>query len=112
MKIKKSNLNIYDIKYINARTGHYFFEEGAMRFFRSRVSAQTFGPYFVTSEQFIPSRGPAHDRRYTVRRLRVEETEQQGSIQEVSHFQEYKSLSGALNRAANEWKAEQEREEV
>jgi hypothetical protein len=85
------------IKRKNAEAGKFFFSDGAMRFFRSRVGQygymSTGGKkvYFVTSERF-DHKSP---RLYSVRVANMET----GDIDEVSEFQEYRSRSGADKRA-------------
>jgi hypothetical protein len=53
--------------------GRHFFDRSTMRFFNSRMPRTGYkgpgGIYFVTSEQFVPSSGPAHPRKFTVRQL-------------------------------------------
>lgn len=60
-------------RYGAGREGRHFFDPSTLRFFRGRVAtvAHTGGgaSFFVTSEQFQPSRGPAHARMYSVRIL-------------------------------------------
>ena len=61
------------IKSRNEAAGLHFFDAAALRFFRSRISAEAYEAstspfaFFVTSEQFKPSRGEAYPRKYTVR---------------------------------------------
>jgi hypothetical protein len=78
----------------------YFFTPGAMRYFNSRISETIYGGrYFVTSER--PPSGP---RRYTVRRINDDR-----SIEDVSGFQAYASLSGA-SAAAERYAREEQNE--
>lgn len=99
--------SIESIKTANHNRGRYFFSPGAMRFFASRVSSFVAegpgGVYFVTSEQFRPSSGPAADRLYTVRRFFPET----GEVEEASEFQAFRSLSGAKACAERMAKASQ-----
>ena len=83
--------DIYDIKAANAAAGNYFFSEGAMRFFRSRVHEEVYGSgFFVTSES------PPDGRRcYTVRFCQAD-----GSITTVGSFMAYASRNGAHAAAA------------
>lgn len=75
----------------------YFFSPGAMKWFSSRIGDRVYGGrYFVTSEK-----APGQPRRYTVRRINEDR-----SIEDVSGFQAYASLSGAS--AAAERYARQE----
>ncbi len=59
------------IKEANAAVGGHWFSRGALHFFSSRLPKSVHqgpgGVYFVTSEQFLPSRGDPAPRRYTVR---------------------------------------------
>lgn len=87
---------------VKAADGH-FFDTDTMRFFSSRVVERVwYGAdgvfFFVTSEQFKPSSGPAHARRYTVRRWSEAEP---GSVDTVGSFQQYGS-GRAANKAAAE----------
>ena len=86
-------IDIQEVKDANARRGHHFFEPGTMRFFRSRCPLTAyFGPggtYFVTSEQFVDSRGVRAPRRYTVRQQMPD-----GSVDTVGPFNKY-GRSGA-----------------
>lgn len=75
------------IKDRNRQGGFYFFSEGALRFFRSRVHDEVYGAgFFVTSEQF-DDEAPRY---YTVRFARSD-----GSVTTVGEFQQYASRSGA-----------------
>jgi hypothetical protein len=64
-------MTIDQIKSANRKAGCFFFSPDTMRFFRSRVGSTVYqgpgGVYFVTSEQFVPSRGRPAPRLYTVR---------------------------------------------
>lgn len=66
-------MTIDEIKTSNRQHGYHFFEPAALRFFASRIGQETYegpgGVYFTTSEQFQPSEGPAHKRRYSVRKF-------------------------------------------
>ena len=82
---------MYQIRKANDEAGHYFFSEGAMRFFRSRVHDEVYGAgFFVTSEA-----APNEPRFYTVRFAQPD-----GSITTVGEFQQYASRSGAHAAAA------------
>ncbi len=63
------------IQQTNRERGFHFFDSSTMRFFRSRVMAQTFegkhAVYFVTSEQFVGSEYTA-PRKYSVRSFNPE----------------------------------------
>lgn len=88
-----------EIRRHNRATGHYFFEEGTMRFFRSKiVSRQPIaGRFFITSEQFDADA----PRLYTVRRANDD-----GSIDTIGEFQQYETYQEA--RAAARASARQE----
>ena len=64
--------DIDDIRMADHAAGRFFFEPSSMRFFRSRICPTVYqgqgGIYFVTSEQFVGSQGPA-PRKYTVRQF-------------------------------------------
>lgn len=78
--------SIYEIRRANEAAGHYFFSEGAMRFFRSRVHDEVYGAgFFVTSEA-----APDEPRFYTVRFAQPD-----GSISTVGEFQQWASYSAA-----------------
>ena len=96
-------MTIAKIKRASLAAGSHFFEPGTMRFFASRVLDRVhYGAdgvfFFVTSEQFVPSSGPAHARRYTVRKWSESEP---SSVDTVGEFQQY-----ATGRAANKAAAE------
>lgn len=78
--------------------GSHFFDRDAMRFFRSRLGDVIPNPadnstLFVTSEQFVPSSGPAHPRRYTVHQFKNCKTST------IGEFQQYGSLAEARRAA-------------
>lgn len=78
------------------RCGSHWFEPSSMRFFRSRVGDNAYadgrgGAYFVSSEQFVPSRGPAERRMYSVRYYDPDKC----SIETVGKFQQYGSNAAA-----------------
>lgn len=82
------------------KSGGYFFSPGALRGFRSRFSGDAYhNPttdeyLFISSEQFVSSRGEAWPRQYTIRRFyRTEEGH--WTIREIGKFQKFASLSGA-----------------
>lgn len=88
-------------KALKAAGGH-FFDADTMAFFSSRVVDRVWygadGVYFfVTSEQFIPSRGAAHARRYTVRKWSEAEP---SSIETIGDFQRYGAEDAARKAAA------------
>jgi hypothetical protein len=99
-------ISIETVRRHAARNGSHFFDPDTMRFFRSRVAnvayrtADGTRAYFVTSEQFVPSRGEPAPRRYSVRYADFAEKEYPAScIEEASKFQEYPSR-GVADRAA------------
>ncbi len=78
------------------RCGSHWFDPSSKRFFRSRVGDTAYadgrgGAYFVSSEQFVPSRGPAERRLYSVRYYNPDKC----SIETVGKFQQYGSLAQA-----------------
>ena len=93
-------ISIEQLKAVNTANGYHFFSAGSMRFFRSRVGSNVYpaadGWVFVTSEQFDDN----SPRLYTVRIMRED-----GSIDEIGEFQQYKT-SDAANRAARAYAAE------
>ena len=77
--------SITEIKEANRASGQYWFEQSAMRFFRSKIESKVIrGRYFITSEQFVASNGQADPRRYTVRRA-----DDDGSITTIGPFNQY-----------------------
>jgi len=74
----------------NKEVGHHFFDEAKMDFFESKISAKTFGDYFVTSEC-----GPSGLRRYTVRIFEPST----GEIKTHGLFQEFDTLREAQSVA-------------
>ena len=92
-------MTIYDIELSNTQRGQHFFEAGAKRFFRSRIGQEVYegpgGIFFTTSEQFRPSIGPAHARKYTVRRFNPET----GSVDTHGEFQAYNTAASARRAA-------------
>lgn len=92
------------IRQTNADAGLHFFEPETLRFFRSRIVSQSphqgpAGIFFVTSERFVPSSGPAEPRRYTVREFNPAT----GDITTYGKFQQFKSpatAAAAARRAA------------
>ena len=88
---------------LNRRNGGHFFDAGAKRFFRSRISGDAWlsadgrKAYFVTSEQFADHTGRIDPRRYTVRVFDMAS----GMIDAHNHgeFQAFASGSGARGAA-------------
>lgn len=91
--------DIDDIRMTNKSAGKHFFEAGALRFFASRILPTVYqgpgGIYFVTSEQFRPSSGPPHPRKYTVRRFNPET----GDVGTVGEFQGFTRSRAAAKTA-------------
>jgi hypothetical protein len=86
--------SIETIKRRNANAGHHWFSPDTLRFFSSRVLADTFEhvdgrTFFVSSE-----RRPGDRRRYTVRVAMPD-----GPVHTVGEFQAFASRSGALATA-------------
>lgn len=78
---------IAEIRAADAKAGHYFFGPDATRFFRTRIAPGVInGRYFITSEKF---RDDA-PRLYTIRRANDD-----GTIDTVGEFQQYKTLRAA-----------------
>ena len=60
----------------NPGEGRHWFDRSSMRFFRTKLPRYGYRAndgtiYFVTSEQFVDSRGNADPRRYSVRKMTV-----------------------------------------
>lgn len=88
---------IADIKAANRAAGRHFFDQGAMRFFNSRILPTVFqgpgGIYFVTSEKYDSSlRGPGS---YSIRKFFPSDA----SIEGVGEFQSYASAEEAKRDA-------------
>lgn len=87
-----------DIKAANAAKDGHWFEPATLRFFRSRVGDTVYqgpgGVYFVSSEQFVDSRGNADERRFTVRQFDPES----GDINTVGEFNKL-TRSAAITEA-------------
>ena len=85
---------ISQIEYANKAIGHYFFDNGTMRSFNSRVHSQVYGGcIFVTSEKNSSWRFE-YDRAYTIRM--ITET---GSIRTIGEFQEHDTRYSAHSYA-------------
>lgn len=78
--------SMHQIHQANRDAGYHFFDRNTMRFFDSRILLYVYhgpgGTYFVTSEQFHPTRGTSEPRRYTVRKFFPES----GDIKSASKF--------------------------
>jgi hypothetical protein len=99
-KVRDDLWTMTAIRQANADAGRHFFEPETLRFFRSRIVSQSphqgpGGIYFVTSERFVLSSGPAKPRRYTVREFNPET----GDIVTHGRFQQYKSAQKAREAA-------------
>lgn len=64
-------MTIYDVELAHAQAGGHFFEAGV---------------YFVTSERFHPSSGPASPRRYTVRQWRPDQPDDVHTVGEFNRL--------------------------
>lgn len=84
-------MSMAGVRDANKRAGNHFFDRSAMRFFASRIESGLYGGrFFITSEQFQPSSGPAAERRYTIR-----EALATGEIRDVGEFQAHGSKEDA-----------------
>lgn len=82
--------SIEEIKATNVAHGGYWFSDGAMSFFGSRISKEVIGGcLFVSSEEF-----PSGGRRYSIRRA-----DQRGTIMTVGDFGQYATLDQAKRAA-------------
>lgn len=96
---------LYDAQQIrrHADGKTHFFDSSSMRFFRSRIGQNAYmtpNPYihlFVTSEQFVDSRGNSGKRLYSVRKY----DSRTSDIVSIGDFQEYANARAA-NKAAKE----------
>lgn len=93
-------MTITQIKEHNKKAGFYFFEPATMRFFRSKVESKPLiekedKVFFITSEQFKPSNGPAELRMYTIR----EYNKATGDVTTVGEFNKYKTKQEAVRQA-------------
>lgn len=85
-------LTMADVRAANAALGHYWFEPATLRFFSSRILANTLrGGYFVTSERFDANSA----RFYSVRQVQTD-----GAIDTVGKFQAYTSAAQAKRAIA------------
>jgi hypothetical protein len=103
---------MYDIKRANADAGQHWFEPGALRFFRSRIGDTVYPApaqrvtYFVSSEQFVGSRGDAAPRKYSIRKVYWGgwypdgREHVRGDVDTAGEFQAYDSGSTARRHAA------------
>ena len=88
MKDSTHYSDIDAIKYDARQCGSHFFDEGAMRFFNSRVLPTVYGGrFFITSERFDDST----PRRYTLRECL------NGQILDASKFQEFATRREAVS---------------
>ena len=94
-----ANVNhIFQLKRIAENNGSYFFSDGAMRSFQSRIHDVVYGGcVFVTSEKMRASRWtPNPQRLYTVRYM-----DNKGNTHTISEFQEFGTRSKAHTFAYN-----------
>lgn len=82
----------------NMALGHHWFDRDALAFFDGMVhgSLDVRTQCFVSSERFKPMYGPAHSRRYTVRKMRDD-----GGVTTVGGFQAYATRAQAEAAIAN-----------
>lgn len=79
-------LHLRQVKEMNAKLGHHWFEPTAMRFFRTRILGRLEGgKYFVTSEKLH-----GYARLYSVRIANEDD-----SIDTVGEFQSYRTAAQA-----------------
>ena len=87
------------IRACNRERGQHWFERGTMRFFNSRVGRSVYqgpgGVYFVSSEKFEPSSGPAFPRKYSVRKFNPKDC----SVDTVGDFQRFGFEHAAADEA-------------
>ncbi len=91
---------VYQLRELHERNGGYFFTEGAMRSFRSRIHSDVYGGcVFVTSEKHISWRFD-YPRLYTVRYM-----DANGNTHTAGDFQGFETRSKAHTFAKNlgEW---------
>jgi hypothetical protein len=99
-------IDIEDIRQHAKRNGSHWFDADSMRFFRSRVaneayrSADGLRAWFVSSEQFVPTRGEPAPRKYSVRIANLAPDSGRGFIEEgPDGFQAYDSGASAKRAA-------------
>ena len=87
------------IRACNRERGLHFFDRDTLRFFNSRVGRSVYqgpgGVYFVSSEQFEPSSGPAFPRKYSVRKFHPKDC----SVDTVGDFQRFGFEHAATDEA-------------
>lgn len=94
-------MKVVSIDEVRRRHKGHWFDADSMRFFRSRVADVAYmsedgsRAYFVSSEKFVPSQGPAEARRYTIRFMYWNT----GEIDTRGEFQQYRTLRMATARA-------------
>lgn len=89
-------VSMADVRRANTEAGCYFFEEGTLRFFRSRIGRSVIGGrWFVTSEE-----PPSGGRRWTVRRAEAD-----GTVETEGAFMAYGSGAEARRAAVQLAKA-------
>jgi len=87
--------NIQEIIDHNFEAGQFYFSEGAMRFFNSVVAPTLYGEHqniFITSEQFDED---------TRRMYSVHLIDENGEVQDLSEFQQFKHIKQAKKFIAN-----------
>ena len=103
---KPQGYSMSDIQSANARAGSHCFDPEAIRFVRRRIGPTVYkgpgGVFFISSEQFVPSVGPAAERKYTVR-VFVPRTGKVDTADEEFNARSYSSaVSHAKKLAAGE----------
>lgn len=92
-------MTLAELKAYHSGSGGYFFTRGAMRFFDSRIVRSVYpgaaGWYFVTSEQFHPSEGPAHPRKFTIRYMTPDGDINTAKDEDGQGFQKYRTAADA-----------------
>lgn len=90
---------IEEVIAVHEESGGFFFSPETMRFFGSEIDPVVrFGHFFVTSEQDSMGTAWGGERRWTVRRC-----DDDGSIDTVVEFGEFRSLDEAVRELAECW---------
>ena len=101
-----SPMDMGELQQIVRDSGSHFFDADTMRFFRSRADDYVYpGPdgwYFITSEKHVAytsSRTLNEPRKYTVRRMAINETATAIRLDEFEAFQHFSTLTRARTAA-------------
>lgn len=89
--------NVESVRKANKSIGHKWFDTGSMNFFNSQVNGADKlinKRFFISSEQFIPSRGPAEPRMFIIRIVSPN-----GEIDTYGEFQAYSTKGEAIAAA-------------